>query len=116
MNSIVYLIILASPLFSDGICHVYYDNGNFMLRKFLFVNDNIIVSDVCRIFNQQKIKKGNYTMLPVKIFYRAKRVTCNLDKSNLIIIIESLDQAKKSSFKAIIYISTSIFESKSDKI
>ena len=63
MNSIVYLIILASPLFSDGICHVYYDNGNFMLRKFLFVNDNIIVSDVCRIFNQQKIKKGNYTML-----------------------------------------------------
>lgn len=63
MNSIVYLIILASPLFSDGICHVYYDNGNFMLRKFLFVNDNIIISDVCPIFNQQKIKKGNYTML-----------------------------------------------------
>lgn len=58
MNSIVYLIILASPLFSDGICHVYYDNGNFMLRKFLFVNDNIIVSDVCRIFIiSRKLKK-----------------------------------------------------------
>lgn len=30
----LFVLILASPLFSGGICH--YDNGNFMLRKFPF--------------------------------------------------------------------------------
>lgn len=87
-----------------------------MLRKFLFVNVNynIIVSDAPRIFNQHKIKIRNCTILPV-----TRQVACNLDKNNLIIIVESLDEAKNHPSNLvipIIYISTSIFESKSDKI
>lgn len=63
-----------------------------MLRKFPFVNVNynIIVSDARRIFNQHKIKIRNCTILPV-----TRQVACDLDKNNLIIIVESLDEPFK---------------------